>query len=52
MFAAVQGVAAVAGGALAGELSTRSLAALIAVIAALQLLALALLIGTLRTTRA
>ena len=52
MFAAVQGVAAVAGGALAGELSTRSLPALIAVIAGLQLVALVLLVGTLRRTRA
>jgi MFS family permease len=52
MFAAVQGVAAVAGGALAGALSARSLPALIAVIAGLQLVALLLLVGTLRTTRA
>ena len=52
MFAAVQGVAAVAGGALAGELSTRSLPALIAVIAGLQLVALVLLVGTLRRTPA
>lgn len=52
MFAAVQGVAAVAGGALAGELSTRSLPALITVVAAVAGGALALLAGTLRTTRA
>ncbi|MCU1603985.1 MAG: putative major facilitator superfamily transporter [Modestobacter sp.] len=52
MFAAVQGVAAVAGGALAGELSARSVPALVAVVAVLQLAALALLIGTLRSQRA
>jgi hypothetical protein len=52
LFAAVQGVAAVAGGALAGALSARSVPALVAVVAVLQLAALALLIGTLRTRRA
>jgi hypothetical protein len=51
MFAAVQGVAAVAGGALAGELSARSLPALVAIVAVLQLAALVLLLRTLRTHR-
>jgi MFS family permease len=49
MFAAVQGVAAVAGGALAGALSARSVPALVAVVAVLQLAALGLLLRTLRT---
>jgi MFS-type transporter involved in bile tolerance (Atg22 family) len=49
MFAAVQGVAAVAGGALAGELSARSVPTLVAIVAVLQLAALALLVRTLRT---
>jgi hypothetical protein len=48
MFAAVQGVAAVAGGALAGALSSRSVPALVAIVAALQLAALGLLLSTLR----
>ena len=52
MFAAVQGAAAVIGGAVAGELSGRSLPALIAVVAGLQLGALMLLVATLRSTRA
>jgi MFS family permease len=52
MFAAVQGVAAVAGGALAGWLSARSVPALVGTVAALQLAALALLLRTLRTRRA
>ena len=50
MFAAVQGVAAVAGGTLAGALSVRSVPALVAVVAVLQLAALGLLLRTLRTT--
>ena len=49
MFAAVQGVAAVAGGALAGELSARSVPALVVIIATLQLAALVLLLRTLRS---
>lgn len=48
LFAAVQGAAAVAGGALAGELSSRSVPALAATVALLQLAALVLLVGTLR----
>lgn len=52
MFAAVQGAAAVVGGALAGELSTRSVPALIAVVAVLQLAALLLLLRTLRAAPA
>jgi MFS family permease len=47
-FAAVQGLAAVAGGALAGALSARSVPALVAVVAVLQLAALLLLLRTLR----
>jgi MFS family permease len=50
LFAAVQGSAAVAGGALAGALSTRSVPALAAIVGALQLAALVLLIRTLRAT--
>jgi hypothetical protein len=49
MFAAVQGVAAVAGGAVAGELPARSVSALVTVVAVLQVASLALLLGTLRT---
>jgi Major Facilitator Superfamily len=52
MFAAVQGVAAVAGGVLAGALSARSVPALVAIVGALQLAALGLLLRTLRTQRA
>jgi Major Facilitator Superfamily len=52
MFAAVQGVAAVAGGALAGGLSARSVPALVGIVAVLQLAALVLLLRTLRTQRA
>jgi MFS-type transporter involved in bile tolerance (Atg22 family) len=52
MFAAVQGVAAVAGGALAGGLSARSVPALVVIVAALQLAALVLLLQTLRTQQA
>jgi MFS family permease len=57
LFAAVQGVAAVGGGALAGGLSSRSVPALVAVVGVLQLAALVLLLRTLReqgrlTTRA
>jgi MFS family permease len=52
MFAAVQGVAAIAGGALAGGLSARSVPALVAIVAGLQLAALVLLLRTLRTQRA
>jgi hypothetical protein len=51
VFAAVQGVAAVAGGALAGGLSARSVPALVAIVAVLQLAALGLLLRTLRTAR-
>jgi Major Facilitator Superfamily len=47
MFAAVQGVAAVVGGVLAGWLSARSVPALVAIVAVLQLAAL--LLRTLRT---
>jgi MFS family permease len=52
MFAAVQGVAAVAGGVLAGWLSARSVPALVAIVAVLQLAALVLLLRTLHTQRA
>ena len=48
VFAAVQGFAAVVGGAMAGALYSRSLPALIAVVAVTQLIALVLLIVTLR----
>jgi MFS family permease len=48
VFAAVQGAAAIAGGTLAGALYDRSLPALIATIAAIQLIALVLLAVTLR----
>jgi MFS family permease len=48
MFAAVQGVAAVAGGALAGALATRSVLALVVIIAVMQVGALVLLLRTLR----
>jgi MFS family permease len=48
VFAAVQGAAAIAGGTLAGALYDRSLPALIATVAAIQLTALALLAVTLR----
>jgi MFS family permease len=48
LFAVVQGVAAVAGGGLAGALSTRSVPALVAVVAVLQAGALVLLVTTLR----
>jgi MFS family permease len=51
LFAVVQGAAAVAGGALAGALSARSVPALVVVVAVLQLAALALLITTLRIQR-
>lgn len=47
-FAAVQGGAALGGGALSGVLYSRSVPALIATVAALQVLALALLVVTLR----
>lgn len=49
MFAAVQGAAAVAGGALAGALYSTSIPALVVVIAVLQVLALGLLVRTLRS---
>jgi hypothetical protein len=49
LFAAVQGAAAVVGGALAGALSTHSVPALVAIVAVLQLGALVLLLRTLRT---
>jgi hypothetical protein len=48
LFAAVQGVAAVGGGALAGGLSSRSVPALVAVVGVLQAAALVLLLRTLR----
>jgi len=48
MFAAVQGAAAVAGGALAGALSETSVPALVVVVAVLQAAALGLLVRTLR----
>ena len=48
LFAAVQGGAAVAGGALAGALYERSLPALVVVVAATQVVALVLLVTTLR----
>jgi MFS family permease len=51
LFAAVQGVAALAGGALAGGLSTRSVPVLVAVVAVLQVAAFALLVRTLRAAR-
>ena len=51
LFAAAQGVAALAGGALAGGLSTRSVPVLVAIVAVLQLAAFALLVQTLRTAR-
>jgi MFS family permease len=51
MFAAVQGVAAVAGGALAGWLSDRSVPGLVAAVAVLQVAALVLLVRTLRAPR-
>ncbi len=48
LFAAVQGAAAIAGGAMAGALYSRSVPALIAAVGATQLAALALLIATFR----
>ena len=51
VFAAVQGAAAVLGGVLAGALYERSLPALVAVVAASQLVALVLLVVTLRHVR-
>jgi MFS family permease len=48
VFAAVQGAAAIAGGTLAGALYDRSLSALVATVAAIQLTALVLLTVTLR----
>ena len=52
MFAAVQGGAAVGGGAVAGWLSAQSVPALVAVVTVLQLAALVLLFRTLRTAPA
>jgi MFS family permease len=52
VFAAVQGVAAVAGGALAGALFAHAVPALVGIVAVLQLAALVLLLRTLRTQRA
>lgn len=52
MFAAVQGVAAVGGGALAGSLVDRSVPALIGVVGAMQLAAVVLLLATLSSRRA
>ncbi len=51
MFAAVQGGAAVLGGVLAGSLYERSLPALVVVVAATQVVALVLLVVTLRHVR-
>lgn len=51
VFAAIQGAAALAGGALAGLLYERSLAALVICLAACQVLALALLIAQLLMSR-
>ena len=51
VFAAVQGGAAVLGGVVAGSLYERSLPALVGVVAATELVALVLLIVTLRLTR-
>lgn len=48
LFAAVQGAAAVAGGALAGGLYSRSVPLLVAAVGATQLVALVLLVATLR----
>jgi len=48
LFAAVQGAAAIAGGAVAGALYSRSVPALTAAVAATQIVALVLLIATLR----
>jgi MFS-type transporter involved in bile tolerance (Atg22 family) len=48
LFAAVQGAAAVAGGVLAGALSERSVPALVVVVGLLQVVALVLLVRTLR----
>ena len=48
VFAAVQGSAAVAGGAMAGALYSRSLPAFIAAVSVTQLVALVLLVVTLR----
>jgi MFS family permease len=52
LFAAVQGAAAVAGGALAGALSVRSVPLLAAIVGALQLAALVLLVRTFRAAPA
>ena len=51
MFAAVQGGAAILGGGLAGTLYERTLPALVGVVAANQLVALVLLVVTLRHVR-
>ena len=51
VFAGVQGAAALAGGTLAGILYERSLPALVIVVAAVQFVALALLVLTLRQSR-
>jgi hypothetical protein len=51
VFAAVQGAAAVVGGVMAGALYERSLPILIAAVAATQVIALVLLIATLRRRR-
>jgi hypothetical protein len=52
LFAAVQGVAAVAGGAIAGALSARSVPALVVVVGVAQAAALVLLLVTVRAQRA
>ena len=48
IFAAIQGTAAIVGGALAGALYERSIPALIAAVSVTQIIALALLVTTLR----
>ena len=52
LFAGVQGAAAVAGGALAGALSVRSVPLLAVIVGALQVVALILLLRTFRAARA
>jgi MFS family permease len=50
MFAAVQGAAAIVGGTMAGALYSRSVPALVAAVAATQVVTLVLLVATLRRT--
>ncbi len=52
MFAAVQGGAAILGGTMAGALSSRSVPALVVAVAVTQVVALVLLVATLRRTAA